>query len=618
MAPGVSSSLAVAPAPTPLPLLADLSPIPSMGTLPSTSTHSSPRIPLSRKRPNAAALPSIGLIPSKKEKPLLFPSPVLPPAEDFERRKRERFESDSSSQSSVSSQGSSSDESSSTGLLPRHIIDFVLDEPSSASSTPGGATPQEPPAKQLALPHTAAATARECRANAFHDQSVVVEKKEECARVSFISPEKALGPYLESGSLINGYKIIGMGKDASALHLETGEVYNVRLITEKEFQTTVQVAERLEMAHEMCKEEEWDIDELSEAVLPSEAEVVEQDLGEKGRRFILFAPFEYSNLHVMASNTSASSQFGLPEEKVASYFKQIAGLMAFCHQIGIVVRDLKPRKLVFANQSQTKIRLSDVFDVAVCDSVSDDLFTEKFGSPAYIPPEVLAARSNGFAGRPADVWGLGVLTFLLLSGKYPFYDSNPRGVFKKIRRAHVCFPSGLILSRSAREIVHCMLKKRPADRPDAALLAQIPWVTVKDCAATLRERANHMISPQMSSLTSLRRQRPVIIPSSDVLSEQEVPETGLRVTDEGIYVRNTRRGTGAVPPEGEMTVPSPLPRTRFPINEWPYASEMEARLAIESRLPRRDGLSSLPTLSHESIDGRPLTEIARQAAHLRI
>lgn len=517
----------------------------------------------------------------------------------------------------MSSQGSSYDESSSTGLSS--IIDFVLEEPSSASSTPGGATPQEPPAKQPTLSHAAAAAdaARERQNNSFNNRSVVIEKKKECARVIFcpekVSDPRNLGPNLESGSEINGYRIIGTGKDASALHIESQELYNARLISERDFKTTLQVAERLEQAHELCTDLGWDIDELCDAVLPSEAEVVQQDLGERGSRFILFAPFEYSNLHVMASNASSATTYGLPEEKVAAYFKQISRMIAFCHELGIVVRDLKPRKLVFANESQTKIRLSDVFDVAVCGIGSDDVVTEMFGSPAYIPPEVLSARLDGFAGRPADVWGLGVLTFLLLSGKYPFYDANPRGVFKKIRRAHVCFPSGLTLSRSARDIVHCMLRKRPADRPNAVLLAEIPWMPVKDSTGTIRERVNHMISPLSNPL---RRQRPIIIPSSDVLTEHEVPETALRVTEDGIYVGGSRRGTGAAAAAAasasEMAVPTPFPTTRFPLNEWPYASEMESRVAIESRLPHRE---ALPT---DSLELRSEGQLPRQAAHLRI
>lgn len=166
---------------------------------------------------------------------------------------------------------------------------------------------------------------------------------------------------------------------------------------------------------------------------------------------------------------------------------------------------------------QSPLRLSDVFDVAVCDSLNDDVVTEKFGSPAYIPPEVdqgprmdqyptvscrfsLLDRMDSLEDPPIsgdwasslscccqvstvdeiersqNDWGSWLRYYrLVFAGKYPFYDSNPRGVFKRIRRAHVCFPSGLTLSRSARDIVHCMLRKRPADRPNAILLSQIPW-----------------------------------------------------------------------------------------------------------------------------------------------
>ena len=53
-----------------------------------------------------------------------------------------------------------------------------------------------------------------------------------------------------------------------------------------------------------------------------------------------------------------------------------------------------------------------MFDVAVCgEAQGDDVVREKFGSPAYVPPEVLVQRTAGFGGRLADIWGLGVLMF---------------------------------------------------------------------------------------------------------------------------------------------------------------------------------------------------------------
>ncbi|GMT32909.1 hypothetical protein PFISCL1PPCAC_24206 [Pristionchus fissidentatus] len=579
MAPGASSIVAV---PVTVPPL-------SMGTQPSTSSSSEPRIPLSRKRPNAAALPSIGLIPPKKPTVESTNTIILP--DDDELRKRGRHESDSSSQSSVSSQESSSDD-----------LEFRLTDPSSALSTPGS-TPSDnaPPPKQQ---HVQATTATQFR-NAFHDRAVVVEKQQECARVIFCQEkQQSLGPILENATTINGFRIIGSGRDATALHLATNALYNVKLISLKDFQNTQLVAERLERAHEMCAEKDWDIDELCDAVLPCESEVVEEDLGVRGVRYMMFSPFEYSNLHVMASSANG----GLPEEKVARYFKQIASIIAFCHQIGVVVRDFKPRKLVFSNETQTKIRLSDVFDVAVCDTVNDDVCTEKFGSPAYIPPEVLTARNSGFAGRPADVWGLGVLTFLMLTGKYPFYDKNPRGVFKKIRRAHVCFPSGANVSRTAREVVHCMLRKRPIERPNAELLTTVPWLPAHDSLGFFRERVNHIISPRITNSALLRRMSG-IVPPSDVLSEHVVPITHLRLTSDGPYIGSSRRSLNVIDSSQDRLVPTAFPLTRYPLNQWPYSGEMESRLAVESRLPDREAHSTAESRVDPSIPPAALRSI---------
>ena len=43
-------------------------------------------------------------------------------------------------------------------------------------------------------------------------------------------------------------------------------------------------------------------------------------------------------------------------------------------------------------------------------------------------PEVI----KGNYGKEADMWSLGVLLFTLVSGFFPFYEKNTRGVFAKI------------------------------------------------------------------------------------------------------------------------------------------------------------------------------------------
>lgn len=68
------------------------------------------------------------------------------------------------------------------------------------------------------------------------------------------------------------------------------------------------------------------------------------------------------------------------------FFFQIVRILAFCHALGIIVRNLKPRKLVF--DQQNRIRLENVLDCIVCDDPADDRMVDKYCTPAFAAPEV--------------------------------------------------------------------------------------------------------------------------------------------------------------------------------------------------------------------------------------
>ena len=119
--------------------------------------------------------------------------------------------------------------------------------------------------------------------------------------------------------------------------------------------------------------------------------------------------------------------------------------MAFCHSIGIILRDLKPRKLVFDHEG--KVRLHHIRDCLVLDDPYNDTVYEKFGSPAYVQPEVLNGNGTGYSGKAADMWSLGVLMYLLLLGRYPFFDKTPIGVLQRIVQARVTMPVNCQISK---------------------------------------------------------------------------------------------------------------------------------------------------------------------------
>lgn len=270
---------------------------------------------------------------------------------------------------------------------------------------------------------------------------------------------------LVNDSIYGDFRIVGAGRDTQAVHLYTDEVYTCRVITEAEFLCIQRVVMRLAKASLYYKEH--DLKEMIELVFPSKSELIEEVSG----RRLLFSPAHFGSLHSFAHHKGHQ----MSEADVQPLFCQMVHLVSFCHAIGLVVRDLKPRRLAFANKQRTKLRLASVQEVVVCEDANNDVIRDKFGSPAYVPPEVLTSGRTGYEGKPADVWGIGVVLYLLLLGRYPFFDSTPVGVFQKIKKAKISFPSSANLSRAVRALVLGILRRDPSERPTAYELQFMPW-----------------------------------------------------------------------------------------------------------------------------------------------
>jgi serine/threonine protein kinase len=52
------------------------------------------------------------------------------------------------------------------------------------------------------------------------------------------------------------------------------------------------------------------------------------------------------------------------------------------------------------------------------------------GTPAYMPPEIVLKKA--YSGFSADIWSLGVILYILLTGKHPFKHKNEQELFNRI------------------------------------------------------------------------------------------------------------------------------------------------------------------------------------------
>lgn len=152
---------------------------------------------------------------------------------------------------------------------------------------------------------------------------------------------------------------------------------------------------------------------------------------------------------------------------------QILNVVAFCHLQGVVHRDLKPENFLFTSKDENS-QLKAI-DFGLSDFVKpDERLNDIVGSAYYVAPEVLH-RSYSIE---ADVWSIGVISYILLCGSRPFWARTESGIFRAVLKAHPSFEEvpWPTLSSEAKDFVKRLLNKDPRKRMTAAQALSHPWI----------------------------------------------------------------------------------------------------------------------------------------------
>lgn len=150
----------------------------------------------------------------------------------------------------------------------------------------------------------------------------------------------------------------------------------------------------------------------------------------------------------------------LQEREALFIFQDIVRIVSALHRLNIVHRDLKLGNMVF-DKRKRKVTITN-FCLGKHLINENDLLKDQRGSPAYISPDVLSGKP--YLGKPSDMWALGVVLFTMLYGQFPFYDSNPQELFRKIKAAEFTLPKESPLSENTRMVIHKLLVLNPKQR----------------------------------------------------------------------------------------------------------------------------------------------------------
>ncbi|XP_007899853.1 peripheral plasma membrane protein CASK isoform X4 [Callorhinchus milii] len=174
----------------------------------------------------------------------------------------------------------------------------------------------------------------------------------------------------------------------------------------------------------------------------------------------------------------ADAGFVYSEAVASHYMRQILEALRYCHDNNIIHRDVKPHCVLLASKENSAPVKLGGFGVAIQLGESGLVAGGRVGTPHFMAPEVVKREPYG---KPVDVWGCGVILFILLSGCLPFYGTKERLFDGIIKGKYKMNPRQWIhISESAKDLVRRMLMLDPAERITVYEALNHPWLKERD------------------------------------------------------------------------------------------------------------------------------------------
>ena len=223
------------------------------------------------------------------------------------------------------------------------------------------------------------------------------------------------------------------------------------------------------------------------------------------------------------------------EAFVARHVRAMARFLAHAHALGILHRDVKLENFLLssADLGTATIKAAD-FGLSTFLRPGERSVRGVVGSAYYMAPEVLV----GPYGTAADIWSLGVVLHILLSGLAPFPGDTEVEVWTAAARARLRFSEEpwTRVSAPARRLVRAMLSRDPSKRPTAAQIARHPWVNGGAPDLPLGQA----VHDRLREFATLSRVRQVAM----LVAEEELSKVGYGGGGGGGSERDGQLGTG--------------------------------------------------------------------------
>jgi serine/threonine protein kinase/tetratricopeptide (TPR) repeat protein len=180
---------------------------------------------------------------------------------------------------------------------------------------------------------------------------------------------------------------------------------------------------------------------------------------------------------------------GLPLDDALRIASQLADALDYAHKAGMIHRDVKPANIMFTDDTHQQAILTDFGIAHILSQPGLTASGAMVGTPAYLSPEIASGRN---ADERADIYGLGIILYEMLTGRVPYEADTPMAII--MQHVNAPLPSPAEFGRELPDMVEAIILKAMMKNPDDRYQTAADMKDAIDTArATLKDTSRRVV-----------------------------------------------------------------------------------------------------------------------------
>ena len=162
------------------------------------------------------------------------------------------------------------------------------------------------------------------------------------------------------------------------------------------------------------------------------------------------------------------------EAETAFVIHQLLSAIRYCHKMRVIHRDIKPENIMLMGKEKNGCLIVKLIDFGTAKIFSEGNMQKGLvGSSYYIAPEVISGKYD----ESCDIWSIGVIMYIMLTGFPPFYGSDDESILNHVSlgKYDTNIDSYQSLSDDAKDLITKLLTFEPSQRITARNALNHPW-----------------------------------------------------------------------------------------------------------------------------------------------